>query len=53
MMGVMQTNRQNILDAIARLKVNVDLLEQALQSDDSGKIQSILDEACAKHKRFL
>jgi prephenate dehydrogenase len=53
MMGVMQTNRQNILDAISRLKVNLDLLEQALQSGDSEKIQSILDEACAKHKKFL
>ena len=53
MMGVMGTNRQNILDAIARLKVNVDLLEQALQSGDSARVQGILDEACAKHKKFL
>jgi prephenate dehydrogenase len=53
MMGVMQTNRQNILDAISRLKVNLDLLEQALQSEDSEKIKSVLDEACAKHKKFL
>ncbi len=53
MLGILQTNRQNILDALACFKENVSQLEDALRRGDEERIQTILDEARARRERFL
>lgn len=53
MLGVIQTNRENILNSIARFRENLDLIEQAIQADAADEIKSILDSARQKHQTFL
>jgi prephenate dehydrogenase len=53
MMGVLQTNRDNILNSISLFRENLDLLEQALQANDFEKVKSILDTANSRHQKFL
>jgi len=45
MLGILTTNRQNILDALERFKENLARLEEALRSGDEEQIQPVLDEA--------
>ena len=53
MLGVLQTNRKNVLEAIAHFRENMDRIEQALQAEDFQKLEQILDEAREKHQKFL
>jgi len=53
MLGIMQTNRDNVLEAISIFRNNLDALEQAIRSQDSGNLVEILDEARKKRMRFL
>lgn len=53
MLGVLQTNRANILEAISRLRKNLDALDQALQAEDFDRLQADLDQARQKHQKFL
>ena len=53
MLGVLETNKKNVLEAIARFRENMDLIEQALQADDFERLQQILDGAREKHQTFL
>ena len=53
MLGVLQTNRKNVLAAIARFRENMDAIEQALQAEDFQKLEQILDDARTKHQEFL
>jgi prephenate dehydrogenase len=53
MLGVLQTNRENVLNSIARFRENLDLIEQALQADAADEMKNILDSARQKHQKFL
>ena len=53
MLGILQTNRDNVLKAIAAFRDNLDLIEAALQSQNVDKLREILDVASLKRKRFL
>jgi prephenate dehydrogenase len=53
MLGVLQTNKENVLEAIAHFRENMDSVEQALQADDFERLQQILDDAREKHQTFL
>jgi prephenate dehydrogenase len=53
MLGILQTNRENVLEAIAIFQKNLDLIKQAIRSQDSGNLAEILDEARLKRKKFL
>ncbi len=52
MMGVLQTNRQNILAAIHCLQAELTTLETALTAEDFPIIQSTLDTAREKYTRI-
>jgi prephenate dehydrogenase len=53
MTGILQTNRQNILDALTRFKENLNYLEETLHSGDEARLRAVLDEARARHQRFV
>jgi len=53
MLGILQTNRENVLEALAIFRKNLDTIEQAIQSQDAGNLAEILDEARLKRKKFL
>ena len=49
MMGVMQTNRENILTALHRLQAQLDALEMQLSSSDFASLESTLDQSHASY----
>ena len=53
MLGILQTNRDNILDAVSTFRDKLDLIEQALRSRDIDKLAEILDESRLKRQKFL
>ncbi len=53
MLGILQTNRENVLEAISILKDNLDTIEQAIRSEDSNTLAEILDAARLKRLKFL
>jgi prephenate dehydrogenase len=53
MLGILQTNRDNILTAISTLKYNLNLIEDAIQSQDNENLGEILDRARLKRQRFI
>ncbi len=52
MLGVLQSNRENVLDALHRMQNEFDQLEAALTAGDFVKVESLLNEAQAKHQSF-
>jgi prephenate dehydrogenase len=52
MMGVMQTNRENILKSLREMQTQLAQIESVLSSEDFAKLESILDEAQGKHHKF-
>jgi prephenate dehydrogenase len=52
MMGVMQTNRENILTAIHRVQAQLDTLEMQLSNSDFASLESTLDQAQSQYRRF-
>jgi prephenate dehydrogenase len=53
MLGILQTNRDNVLEAIAFFKNNLDMLEKAIQSSDCENLTEILDNARLKRRKFI
>ncbi len=53
MLGILTTNRQNILDALERFKENLSQLEEALRRGDEEQIQAVLDEARNQRGRLV
>lgn len=53
MLGILQTNRDNVLGAIAEFRENLNLIEEAIQSESTSKLGEILDNARLKRQRFL
>jgi prephenate dehydrogenase len=52
MLGVLQSNRDNVLAAIASFRQSLDMIETALQSGNSNTLQSVLDKS-RNHYRTL
>jgi prephenate dehydrogenase len=52
MLGVLQTNRENILEAISKFKDNLTSLEEALQAQEFEKLNERLDAARVKRQKF-
>jgi prephenate dehydrogenase len=48
-MGIMQTNRENILTAIHRLQAQLDTLEMQLTASDFGNLETTLDQSRAAY----
>ena len=52
MLGVLQSNRENVLEALHRMQNAFTQLEAALQAGDFVKIESLLNKAQSKHQSF-
>jgi prephenate dehydrogenase len=53
MLGILQTNRENILEAIGFFKNNLEMLEKALQSPAGDTLGEILDNARLRRCKFI
>jgi prephenate dehydrogenase len=53
MLGILQTNRENVLEAISIFRNNLDSIEQAIRSQDPGQLAETLDNARLKRQKFL
>jgi prephenate dehydrogenase len=52
MLGVLQTNRENVLNALRELQNKLAEIESALSEEDFKKLEAILNEAQNKHQKF-
>ena len=52
MLGVLQSNRENVLEALHRMQNEFAQLEAALTAGDFVKVESLLNKAQAKHQSF-
>ena len=50
MLGVLQSNRENVLSALHGLQTQLSGIESALSSEDFVKLESILNEAQTKYQ---
>ena len=53
MLGILQTNRDNVLEAVSKFRKNLEIIEQAIRSPDEGDLAEILDMARLKRQKFL
>ena len=53
MLGILETNRDNVLEAISIFKSNLSLIEESIRSQETDKLGEILDNARLKRRRFL
>ncbi len=53
MLGVLQSNRQNVLNALHEMQNQLAEIESALSSEDFAKLESILNEAQGKYQKFM
>jgi len=53
MMGVLQTNRENVLNALGEMQAELAQIESALSVEDFDKLESLLNEAQGKHQKFV
>lgn len=52
MLGVLQSNQENVLNALHELQSQLTEIESALSSEDFTKLESLLNEAQRKHQSF-
>jgi len=52
MLGVLQSNRENVLSALHELQNQLTEIESKLSSEDFAKLESILKEAQSKYQKF-
>jgi prephenate dehydrogenase len=52
MLGVLQSNRENVLNALHGMQNQLADIESALSSDDFSKLESILNESQSKYQNF-
>jgi prephenate dehydrogenase len=53
MLGVLQSNRANLLASLARFRSSLDALEAALSEEDRGTLQSLLDQAAVRRSELV
>jgi prephenate dehydrogenase len=49
MLGVLQTNRENVLDAVRGMQRRLSEIESILSSNDGSRLESILNEAQSRY----
>ena len=52
MLGVLQSNRENVLNALRGMQAELAQIESALSAGDFDKLESLLDEAQNKYQTF-
>lgn len=53
MLGVLQTNRTNVLDALEHFRAQLSMLENAIQSNDIVALEAILDQARVQYESLI
>jgi prephenate dehydrogenase len=53
MLGVLQSNRENVLNALHEMQTQMAEIESALSSNDFAKLESVLNEAQSKYQKFM
>lgn len=53
MLGVLQSNRENVLSALHALQAELVEIESALSAEDFAALENLLREAQAKHQSFM
>lgn len=53
MLGVLQSNRENVLTALHGLQAQLAEIETALSRNDFTKLESILKDACSSYQTFI
>jgi prephenate dehydrogenase len=53
MLGVLQSNRDNVLASIANFRYSLDILESALKTDDRNDLQSALDSSRSNYQSLI
>jgi prephenate dehydrogenase len=53
MLGVLQSNRTNLLAALARFRSRLDALEAALIAEDADMLQSLLDQSASRRSELV
>ena len=52
MLGVLQSNRENVLNALHQLQEQLIAIESALSTEDFTNLESLLKEAQDKYQQF-
>ena len=52
MLGVLQSNRENVLNALHGMQSQLAEIEAALSAGDFEKLESLLNEAQSKYQTF-
>ncbi len=53
MLGVLQTNRENVLNALRGIQQQLARLESTLASSDFNQLESVLNESCSSYRTLL
>jgi prephenate dehydrogenase len=53
MLGVLQSNRDNVLDALHRIQGELAGIERLLDSEDHSSLEALLDAAKSKHRTLV
>ena len=53
MLGVLQSNRENVMNALHEMQNQLAEIESVLSSEDSAKLELILNEAQRKYQKFM
>jgi prephenate dehydrogenase len=53
MLGVLQSNRENVLNALHGMQSQLAEIESTLSSEDFGKLEIILNQAQSKYQTFI
>jgi prephenate dehydrogenase len=52
MLGVLQSNRENVVNALHEMQNQLAEIESALSAEDFAKLESLLNQAQGKHQKF-
>jgi prephenate dehydrogenase len=53
MMGILQSNRDNILNSICAFRESLNEIESALQSEDFAKLETLLNQTHSNYRSFV
>jgi len=53
MLGVLQSNRENVLNALRAMQDQLAQIESALSAEDFAELESLLNEAQRKYQKFM
>jgi prephenate dehydrogenase len=49
MLGVLQSNRENVIEVLSKFRTALDEFETALRVEDDSQLEGLLDHAAARY----